>query len=449
MIKKLGFFSAPLIVMGVGALVAAGCDPAAVSEDVCGDCGSVATGDVGISGNAKLDGFFAAVSTLNSSAATLSGNFELGLKNLEAAFGVEASGELDARVGKINAAIKAEIEANASAGLTVKVEPAKCSANVNVAVEAQAQCEVKADCEVDPGNVSVECSGSCSGSCDGKATCSGEAKAYCKAEAPMVTCEGKCEGSCELEASAACEGTCKGECSGECSAYVKNADGKAECAGQCDGMCTGSCEASVAAKCEGECKGSCYVEQGSAECDADVDIKCDAEVKCEGKCEGGCTGEVTPPKAECDAAADCQAQAKAQASASVECTPPSIQASFMFSGDADAQASFEAKMAALKLNAPLMISAFTNYTALFTGEVNGKAAFDPAPVAVVTASLNTVISAGADGSLFADIPTGRIGCVIPALESSVTMLGTLTSEATADIAAQAEFVTAFSTGFKG
>lgn len=444
MFKKLGFFGAPMIIMGAGAAMLAGCDDAPGGlgdfDELCGPCGEIATGDIGISGNAKLDGFFAAVSTLNKSVLTLNADFELGLKNLEAAFGLEAEGSIDARVDALVAAISAEVEANASAGLTVDLQPAQCSANVNVAIEAQAQCEVKAECQVDPGNVSVECSGSCTGKCEGE--CSGEVQ--CKVEAPSVECSGKCEGSCDVEVSAECSGTCKGSCDGECSAYVRNADGEMECNGSCSGTCEGTCSASVSGSCEGTCTGSCTADGGSASCEGEV--KC--EGTCEGSCEGGCTGEVTPPSADCDASADCQAQAKAQASASVECTPPSLTVDFAFTGDVDARGSFDAKMAALRLNAPVMIAAFAKYEALINGKVNGEVVFETAPIATVTGELQAVVSAGIEGKLFADIPAGKIGCVIPALRASVTMLGEIGADATASISAQAKFVGAFTGGFK-
>ncbi len=433
--KKLGFFGAPLLVMSAGAFAVQGCD-----GGVCGPCGDVLKGDVGISGNAKLDGFFAAVSQLNTATVTASADFEAGLKELEAAFGVEASGNLDARVDAIVAAISAELEANASAGLTVNVTPAKCQANVDVAFEAQASCEAKAECEVEakPPTVSVECKGSCTGSCSGSC----EGTATCKASAGGIQCEGKCEGTCELSGEVACNGTCRGTCSGQCSAY----DGEGNCAGSCDGNCQGSCELSAAAECQGSCTGSCTAEAPSAECEGEV--KCEGE--CKGECSGGCTGEATPPSAsaECEASADCKAQAKAQGSASLTCTPPSIEIGFAFTGDASAQASFLAKIGALKANAGVMIQSFTKYKALIDGEVNGEVAFNPSPVVAVTNELQGVIEAGVSGDLFADIPAGRIDCVIPALSSSVELLGDIGSEAAATISAQAKFVAAFSGGFK-
>jgi hypothetical protein len=52
------------------------------------------------------------------------------------------------------------------------------------------------------------------------------------------------------------------------------------------------------------------------------------------------------------------------------------------------------------------------------------------------------------GDLFADIPAGRITCVLPAMEASVKMLGTIGTDAVANLKAQGDFATAFKGGFK-
>jgi hypothetical protein len=415
-------------------------DLANASENVCGPCGKIATGDVGISGNAKLDGFFQAVSTLNSATLTIQTDFEANLNALIEAFEVDvaASASLSAKVDAVIAAIEADVQANASGGLTINYAPPHCEANVSVAVEAQAKCEAKAECEVtvDPGSVEVECEGTCQGSCEG--TCTGGFECDVRGGA---TCEGECKGSCELEAAAVCNGTCHGDCSGSCSAYNNNN----ECAGKCDGECTGTCELAVAAECEGTCTGTCKVE-AEVDCDGEP-LKCSG--KCDGTCSGSCTGSATPPsvEGECEASAECRAQAKAQASASVECSPPSLEVGFEFTGNANAHAAFLARMGELKIRGIAILRGFTKYQALIDGKVNGQVVFNPAPVVVVTDSLEIVINAGAEGELFADIPPGRIGCVVPALEASVTALGEITSNATANLSAQGKFATAISGGF--
>ncbi|HLV21928.1 MAG TPA: hypothetical protein VKZ49_13635 [Polyangiaceae bacterium] len=448
--RKRFFGHAAIIVPAlVGGLVAAGCSEdnplAQGAEELCGPCGVVAQGDVGISGNAKLDGFFKAVSDLNNAVVSVQGKFVTHLAQLEAAFGIEAAANasLSARVDDLVAEIQGSISANTEGGLTVNYRPAECSASASVAVQAQAQCEVKGGCdvEVDPGEISVECTGKCEGSCSGE--CTGEAS--CAIEAPSVTCEGLCEGACTLEAAAACDGTCRGTCSGTCSAY----NGEGECAGQCDGECTGTCEFNAAAECTGSCSGKCLVEGGSAECTAEAECR----GECSGECSGECKGTATPPSASasCEASADCKAQASAQASANIECTPPNIEVGFAFAADIDAEAQgqFQAQISALRVHGTAMVESFTRFEALINGEVDGQVVFEPAPLVQITTQLNGVVEAGASGSLFADIPAGRITCVIPAMEASVTMLGDLASETGTSLEAQASFAAAFTGGFSG
>jgi modification target Cys-rich repeat protein len=417
-------------------------DLANASEEVCGPCGVVAEGDVGISGNVKLDGFFQAVSTLNAATVSIQGDFQADIDALIEAFDVNvaANAALSAKVDALILAIEADVQANASAGLTVNYAPPRCEANVSVAVEAQAKCEVKAACDVtvDPGSVEVVCEGTCEGSCEGE--CTGGFECDLRAGG---TCEGECKGSCELEAAATCEGTCHGECSGTCSAY----NGNNECAGKCDGECTGTCELAVAAECEGTCTGSCKVEV-EADCEGEAP-KCSGS--CEGTCSGSCKGSATPPSVmgECEASAECRAQAKAQASASVECSPPSLEVGFEFTGDASARGAFVARMGELKLRGIAILRGFTKYQALINGRVDGQVVFDPAPVVVVTDSLELVIKAGGEGELFAGIPKGRIPCVIKELPASVTLLSEITTSATANLSAQGRFATAITGGFSG
>jgi hypothetical protein len=443
----LGALVVPAVIAG---FTVTGCDDSGtdalsgVSEDVCGPCGTVAMGDIGISGNAKLDGFFKAVADLNNANVAINTDFYANVAELEKAFGVEVAADatIDARVTALVAAIKGEVSANVEGSMKVNYVPAQCSASLSVAVDAQAKCEVKGGCEakVDPGSVEVTCEGSCSGSCSGE--CSGTVS--CQAEAPSISCEGKCEGKCAVEVTAACNGTCKGTCDGECS--VRDAQGN--CNGTCSGSCTGTCETDVKGECSGTCSGSCTTTGGSAECKGNV--KC--EGTCEASCSGGCEGKATPPEVavDCDASAECKAQASAQASANLECTPPQLSVGYEFSASANAtaQAEFKAKMEVLKVKGAAILAGFAKYEALITGKIDGKVVFETSPLANVTAELNGVVKAGVKGSLFADIPTGRITCVIPAMEASVKALGALTTESAATLKAQGSFATAFTGGFK-
>ena len=248
-------------------------------EELCGPCGAVATGNVAISGNARVDGFFSAVSTLNAAFVSINGNFEARINDLIAVWGVDvaANASLQAKITALKAEINAQIPGQTSrAGSPINYVPARCEANVNIAVEAQAQCEVKGGCEVmvDPGEVSVECEGTCEGSCD--ATCTGGFRCDLSAGG---TCEGSCsgimrndrggdvqrqlpgrlhrqlpgatmptvlapasararvEGTCELAAEAACSGTCTGSCKVEAEAECTGSEPK--CAGSCSGKCEG------------------------------------------------------------------------------------------------------------------------------------------------------------------------------------------------------------------
>jgi modification target Cys-rich repeat protein len=423
-----------------------GCDEAnKLSEDACGKCGLVATGDVGISGNAKLDGFFKAVSDLSTANVAINADFIANIAELEAAFGIKAAAnaEIGARVNALVTAIKGQVTANVQGGLKVNYVPPQCSANLSVAVDAQAKCEVKAECDVkvDPGSVSVSCEGSCTGGCSGE--CEGEVA--CKVEAPSVACSGTCEGSCSVQVTGECSGTCKGDCDVECS--VQDADGK--CNGTCAGKCSGTCETNVQGSCSGTCSGSCTAKGGSASCSGEV--KC--EGSCKGECSGGCQGKAVPPSAEgsCEASADCQAQASAQASANLECTPPQLSVGFELKAgvSAEASAKFEAQIKTLRTSGAAILAGFAKYEALINGKIDGKVVFETSPLAQIKGSLEGVVSAGVEGDLFADIPAGRITCVIPAMEASVEMLGDVASGAAANLKAQGDFAAAFKGGFKG
>ena len=441
----LGALVAPTLIGGV---MASGCSDAAAQvpgvggafEEVCGPCGTIASGDIGISGDARVDGFFKALGTVQNATATIKADFDGNIRALGATFGVEITGAVDAAaVTRLVTAIRGEIDANVQGNLSVDYQPPKCQANVNVAFEAQAKCEVKGGCtaEVTPGELSVACEGKCSGGCSGE--CTGDLS--CEVTAPSIACSGQCEGACTLDAAAACEGTCRGECNGTCSAQ----DGEGNCAGKCDGDCTGTCELTVAAECSGTCTGKCLVNQGAAECTGDVSCRgsCDAE------CSGGCEGNFEPPSARvnCDATADCQASAKAEANASLECTPPQLNIDYGFAAgvNAEAQAEFIAKLSELKVRGVAIVQGAAKYGALIDGRVNGEVVFDPSPVA----ALRTSISGFASTSAFADfdIKPGNITCAIDAFVEAGRIAGSLATGTAATLQAQGNFVTAFTTGF--
>jgi len=418
------------LIAGIAATSVQGCG----EDGICGPCGSLATGQVSISGDARLDGFFTAVADFGKATATIQGEFEANVRALGALYGL-AEGAVNADyIAQLKAAIEADFNASIDGGFRLVYKAPECKANISVAVEAQASCEASAECDVmvDPGEVSVQCEGSCQGGCD--AMCSGELS--CAVKTPTVNCEGSCEGSCELSAAATCEGTCHGECNGGCAA--ENAMG--ECHGSCEGECMGTCELSAKASCQGTCNGTCYVEQGSAQCTAEAEC----EGSCSGSCSGECKGTATPPSAsaDCEATADCQAQASAQADANVECTPPTLDWEFEFAGGLDAagQAAFIARLGELRVRGAAIIQGLARAQALITGEFQGDVIFPNPPVARLIASIEGLIDAGISGEF--DVPPGRIQCVIPAFEESLDILGSATTEFGGSIALQADlFVT--------
>jgi modification target Cys-rich repeat protein len=425
------------LLVGIVGVSVQGCD----ADDLCGPCGTLATGQVSISGDAKLDGFFSAVADLGKATATIQGEFEANVRALGKLYGVADAAFSAEYVTAVETAIRADFDAHVGGGFRLVYKAPECKANINVAVEAQASCEASADCEVmaDPGQVSVQCEGSCQGGCD--AMCSGELS--CAVKTPTVNCEGSCEGSCQIEGSASCDGTCHGDCDAGCSA--ENAAG--ECHGRCDGMCSGTCELAAKASCQGTCNGTCYVEQGSAQCTAEAECS----GSCSGSCSGECKGSATPPSAsaDCEASAECNAQASAQAEANVECTPPSLDWEFEFEGgvSAEAQAAFIARLGELRVRGAAIILGLARASALITGSFEGEVIFEPAPVINLGAQIQLLIDAGIKGEF--DVPAGKLTCVVPALEEAIAILGDASTEFTGSIAVQAQFVATISNPMGG
>ncbi len=417
------------LVGGISVAALQGCDPESLKEP-CGPCGSIASGQLSISGNAQVDGFFTAVSDFTKATAEIQGSFEADVRALGQLYGM-AEGSIDAAfITELKGRIQGDFMANVEGGIRLKYKPPRCEASVNVALEAQASCEVNADCEatVDPGMASVSCEGKCEGSCSG--TCMGEVK--CVAPSAGISCEGECEGSCQLDVAAGCDGTCHGECSAGC----ELTDANGQCQGRCAGDCTGTCELDARAECGGTCHGTCYAMADPGGCEGGV--QCNAE--CMGECSGSCQGSFEPPmaSASCEASADCQAQAKAQAEANIECSPPSLDWEFAFKAgvSADAQASFVARLGELRVRGAAILRGLAKAQALINGEIDGEVVFNPSPLANLTAKIGGFASAGISGEL--DIPPARLTCVVPAFQEAVTLLADAGTEFTASLALQAD-----------
>lgn len=417
---------------GLSLFTLTSCDETAtqVSEDLCGPCGSIATGDLSIAGDARLDGFFQAVADLSEATASIRADFDRDVLALGELYGLHTA-EVDAAfVAQLRAAIEADVRASTDGGLQVMLEPARCRANVAVAVQAQASCEAQAGCDVDvdPGMLAVQCEGTCRGECSGE--CAGELS--CAVQTPTAACEGACEGSCELEGSAGCDGTCRGECDGTCSAT--NANG--ECAGMCEGECRGVCELAARGQCQGTCQGTCYVDPGSAQCTTEAECA----GTCDAQCSGSCEGDFEPPhaSARCDASADCEAQARAQAQANVQCDPPRLTVGFTLAAelDADARAAFVARMRTLEIRLVAIVQGTTRLRALVTGEVNGEVVFQPAPLVSLQQQLEGILEAGLEGRF--ELAPGRVACVLPAFRAALRGLVEAGEDVQVTLAASAE-----------
>jgi hypothetical protein len=106
-------------------------------------------------------------------------------------------------------------------------------------------------------------------------------------------------------------------------------------------------------------------------------------------------------------------------------------------------------MEVLKVKGAAILTGFAKYSALIDGKIDGQVVFETSPLAAVKASLEGVAKEGVNGKIFADIPSGRIMCVIPAMTKSVEALAGMATGAAATLKAQGEFATAFKGGFKG
>ncbi len=428
------FFFA-IIFIGVGGFLMGGaCEDAA--SGACGECGTIANGDVTISGNAELDGLFKAVGDLNVSTGSIRSRFDARVRSLATnVFDIEVDGQsTEDLVVEIEDAFDAQIKGELDGGISVVYQAPKCSADINVSVSAQAQCEAKAGCDVDakvecdPGQLAFECKGQCTGSCSaectGSCTVSGEASA---------SCDGDCSGSCELEGAVECKGTCKGTCNGNCS--LENASG--ECEGECDGDCEGVCEMKAGGECKGTCHGECKFE-------ADADVECEGtcEGSCDGECTGGCQGEFEPPScdakasADCDAQADCQAQASAQASANLSCSPPSIELSYGFKGnvDASARAAVGAKIEKLRVEMVAIVQGMTELRALVDADYAADLDIE-SPVATIEAAIEDFAEKVASGD-FEITAVALLPCAGPAFKDAGKILSSLPGEMSATIEAQ-------------
>ena len=120
----------------IGAFMVSGCSEANAQDgllpdgaDICGDCGTIAKGDVGISGDVRLDGFFKALSNIRQSTVAIQADFDGNIRALAAVYNVNiaADATINASViGQLKAAISADIDANVDGSLQVVYQPPRC-----------------------------------------------------------------------------------------------------------------------------------------------------------------------------------------------------------------------------------------------------------------------------------------------------------------------------------
>jgi hypothetical protein len=315
----------------------------------------------------------------------------------------------DAAKGWCNLAtaqIKAQLTGKfAAAGqLSIQVSPPRCEIEASFQAKCEGGCKADVSCtepeisaRCDPGQLSVQCSGSCTGSCEGSVS----AAASCEGQ-----CDASCEGSCEATGGVAvdCTGSCSGACTGTCEGAAGTTNSTGHCDGTCKGKCDAKCEVSAnapAVKCEGKCTGKCT---GSCKFAADAKLKCDAS------CKGGCTGTATAPKCEadlkppvCKGDVDCQANCKASGSARANCHPPEIQIAASGKLDASVQAEFDLFINTLQLNLPKLLLVFKSRGEAFVanieamGKAGGTIVADPGKLGVKGAACSgAIVSAAAD-----------------------------------------------------
>jgi hypothetical protein len=425
--RKLGFFMAPMLLALGGSAAVTGCSADEAAANVAKECGldlncegpGIAEGNFAISGVAGVDGFFSSVVRVDTTAKVAASAIRAELDAIALSVGLEAG----ASGADIAAAVQTKIEANASGGLTVDFQPAKCEVSAKATIEATAKC----DATVEPGSVKAECSGSCEAevSASGEVQCDASAEVVCTGTAPNFECEGSCEGSCELDANLNCTGVCNGTCNGTCSA--QNADGS--CAGSCDGQCEGTCEIAGNAKCEGKCKGSCSYTPPDAKCEGGAKASCKADVEANAKveCSGKCEGEVTPPKA----SAECEASAKADAELSAECTPPSLNVAFEFTGEASAQAEFDVWVNGFKARLAALAAATAK------AQIVADAALD------LSGAAQGAVSGAVDVALEGDLSLKQsvgLKCALVELDAVAAVITEATEGLSAELSASAQVV---------
>lgn len=313
-------------------------DPAACGAEGAPDagiveglsCGSLADGELVLTGIGTLDRYFDAVGQVPRSAEHASGLLRDALADVAAALDLPADSDAMA----IKDELATRIADSTQAGLTATVGVRGCGVSSTPVVSTLESCDSTTDAMT-----AMECLGACRPNTTG-AECPAGSEASCRGLLEATDCGGTCVGSCtaQLDTPATCGGTCTGMCSGMCPD-----DGMGGCAGPCTGDCTGECRSLSTDTCDGACTGLCR-DTTDADCASPSRRFCTASPE-PAKCDGVCFGTASVP----DATAACELSATALGALFPSCELPLVQLSFAFSDglDESAQGEFAATSAAL------------------------------------------------------------------------------------------------------
>jgi len=257
----------------------------------------------------------------------------------------------------------------------------RCTGSITAARENLAICLP----DTDVASILFDCEGAC-GVASPSACPSGVAS--CRDATTVSVCAGACTGECVLEAASTCDGVCTGECDGPCQCTT---DG-GECMGACEGMCMGSCEI-VEAQCAGQCAGEC--ESVLDACDAGDWVCLDEGMYCSQDCDSwAIPGE---------GSVLCPETAALAGAASMTCSPPFVILSYArepstcldFAATASELESPAARLLqarahlqALGAAEAVFTNAFSDYVALFDGEV------EPCVIEAIMAAVDRLTEAG-------------------------------------------------------
>lgn len=432
------------LTLAVGAFGMGGCEGAGGDSDGGGLLGNIAEqcglscpdpgegvlyGNASVTGYGAIDSFFGAVVSYDRTVAGVTAEINAELDGIQSLFGLS---DVDVGTQPLGAAIAAKLQSEYMASVVVKSQPAQCSVDAKLTAQATAQCQASANCQVDPGMVSVQCMGTCSVDVEAGASCDANAQLNCAVTAPSFACSGKCSGTCTLQTPQVnCEGTCNGMCMGTCSAAGDaNGDGvvaEGECVGSCTGTCQAGCQVTgmAALTCNGTCNGTCEYTPATGGCDARAEVTCETMASASAQCEGRCEGEVIPPSAMCDASASCEASAKAEARFQVQCTPPSVEVSVVTTGNAMVQAEVNFLIEQLRMRLPRLAAATAR--AKIAGEAGAELGGEG--IAAVQSTFKGV----ADGDVDYIVGLKIVQCVPEQLTASQTVIANASTSLNASL----------------